>query len=218
MTEQVSVNAIEEKAKKIVFDLKEASSKHEHAFPSQIEAVLVFSGPGTYYEPLKPGQPEWMRWMDRDRLRAGTAVVREVTASRKAENLGLTDKGRGSKMSLDDVRMFGPLLVYNGVPIDDPEFRHENISARRAFASEYSKLPEDRVIIIDELKDENGQTRPLHHTGDQTESLFQELADSKSPLAEIRNVALVSHLAHFIRIPFYLKNMKMNLFRTVAIG
>jgi hypothetical protein len=146
-----------------------------------------------------------MRWMDRDRLRAGTAVVREVSASRKAESLGLTDKIHGNRMMHDDVRTFGPLLVYNGVPISDPNLRHENVSARKAFASKYSRIPEDKIVIIDELNDADGNKTPLRHTGDQVKSLFQNLQDDKSPLYGIKNVALISHFAHFIRIPFYLK-------------
>ena len=46
------------KATDIVDRLKEVSQNHERTFPADIEAVFVFSGPGTYGERLKPEQPE----------------------------------------------------------------------------------------------------------------------------------------------------------------
>jgi hypothetical protein len=97
--EQTSIGsqALEEKALRIVQRLEEVSKNHKRMFPSLIDAVLVFSGPGTIYDKLKPGQAEWMRWMDRDRIRAGRAIVAEVTATRLAEH-------RRPKTSVEDVR------------------------------------------------------------------------------------------------------------------
>ena len=207
MTERfVNQKDLEGKAQAIIGQLQEVAANHERKYPSDIQAVLVFSGPGTYYEQLKPGEPEWMKLMNRDRVRAGTAVVREVTASRKADDLGLPrGEIHGSKMIYDDVLTYGPYLVYNGVPIKDPRLEHENKTVREAFHSRFSKLPEQKILVIDELRDVDGTLRPLRHTGDQINSLFQQLQDVNSPIYGVRNLALVSHLAHFIRIPFYLK-------------
>src|SRR3989304_10594153 len=81
MKEIIDSQALEQKAQGIINSLQETAAERKRVYPSNIDAVLVFSGPGTYYDRLKPDQEEWMRWMDRDRIRAGVALVRELTAS-----------------------------------------------------------------------------------------------------------------------------------------
>jgi len=198
MTErQINPQELEAKAQVVVARLKEVAANHERTYPSAIQAVLVFSGPGTYYEKLKPDQEEWMRWMDRDRIRAGVAVVREVTASKLSEFCGR--QIRGKFVTKEDVLKFGPIFVYNGIP-------EENKVFRQALDSPFCKLPKEKVVIIDKVKEEDdGTTHPIRHTADQVKSFYKELDNPDSPLLGVHAAALVAHIPDFVRIPFYFK-------------
>ena len=184
---------IEEQALLGIKKLQEIGIKRKRRYDPSINAVLVLSGPGTYFERLKPGQDEWMRWMDRDRIRAGVAITREVTAARKSNITG--KKVNSNSISADDVKTAGPFFVYNGIPV-------ENAIIRKALTSPSSKLPPEKVVIIDHVQ-EADSVHPIRHTGDQYQSFLQEVVNPTSPLHAIENVALVSHLPHFIRHPFY---------------
>jgi len=197
MIEQVvEQQALKMEAIRIVDRLTETALNHERTYPSSIQAVLVFSGPGTYYDRLKQGQQERQRWMDRDRIRAGVAVVRQVAASVKTELSGR--RFRVSDIDKIDVHSFGPFLVYNGIPIENEVFL-------RALESPFCKMPPEKVVVINQVKEENGSTHSIRHSGDQVKSLFQEVADPKSILYGAKNIAFVAHIPDFIRIPFYIQ-------------
>jgi hypothetical protein len=191
---QVNPQALEEKARYIVRRLEEVAKNHKRTFPSFLDAVFVFSGPGTIYEKLKPGQEEWMRWMDRDRIRAGRAIVAQVTATRLSESRGW--EVNVERVSKKDIEISGPLFVYNGIPI-------ENEMLRQALQFETSKLPTEKVAIVDQVMEEDGTVYPIRHTADQVKSFYQAVANPQSPLYGVKNVALVTHIPHFIRVPFY---------------
>lgn len=196
LSEQTSTDskALEEKALRIVRRLEEVARNHERTFPSLIDAVLVFSGPGTIYEKLKPGQEEWMRWMDRDRIRAGRAIVTAVTAGRVAEqHKRITNV---EEVTVEDIRRSGPLFVYNGIPL-------ENDMLRQALRTQTLRLPVEKVVIIEQVVEEDGTAHPIRHTADQVKSFYQAVASPQSPLYGVKNVALVAHIPSFIRIPFY---------------
>lgn len=187
---------LQRQALDVVDKLKETAQNHERRYPLQIQAVVVFSGPGTYYDRLKPGQQEWQRWMDRDRIRAGVAVVREITARVKSR-----ETGRGvfaNDIQKEDIAKHGPFFVYNGIPLENEVFR-------QALKFQWCKLPREKVLIIDEVREPKA-VRDIGHTGDQYESFFQELRNPTSPLFGIRDVALVAHIPDFIRHPFYAKH------------
>lgn len=188
---------LQESALAVVNRLNEVAVNRERTYPSDIQAVLVFSGPGTYYDKLKPGQEEWMAWMDRDRIRAGVAVVREVTATATSKVLGKTI--RTNVITAEAVAAYGPYLVYNGIPLENKVFRE-------ALTSEVGKrnLPRNKVLIIDEVREENGFV-DIAHTAHQVKSFYQELGNPQSPLHGIENIALVAHIPDFVRIPFYTK-------------
>jgi hypothetical protein len=194
--EQTSIDsqALEDKALRIVRQLEEVAKNHKRTFPSLIDAVLVFSGPGTIYDKLKPGQKEWMRWMDRDRIRAGRAIVAEVTAARLAEYRGR--KTGVEEVTVDNIRTSGPLFVYNGIPL-------ENDMLRQALQLQTCRLPVEKVAIIEQVVEEDGTIHPIRHTADQVKSFYQTVANPQSPLCGVKNVALVAHIPSFIRIPFY---------------
>src|ERR687885_399451 len=146
---QVDPRILEVKARDILNRLKNVANNHERTFPSFLEAVLVFSGPGTIYDKLKPGQEEWMRWMDRDRIRGGRAIVAQVTAARLSVSQGRRIDVQA--VTREDVRTSGPLFVYNGIPV-------ENKMLRQALQTGTLKLPKEKVVIIDEVIEEGGIT------------------------------------------------------------
>lgn len=184
------------KALEVVKSLKGVAERHERTFPSVIQAVLVFSGPGTYYQKLKENQASWMRWMDRDRIRAGVAVVREVAAARISEGFG--QKIKGHYIEKEDILKYGPFLVYNGIPLENEIFL-------KALDSAACKLPKEKVVVIDTVQEADGSTHPVRHTGDQVKSFYQSVRNPQSPLYDIENVALVAHIPDHVRIPFYTK-------------
>jgi hypothetical protein len=186
---------LEEKALRIVWRLEEVANSHKRTYPTFIDAVLVFSGPGTIYHKLKPGQEEWMRWMDRDRILAGRAVVAELTSAQLAQHRGR--QTRADEVTAHDIRTSGPLFVYNGVPI-------ENTMLREALQTQNSRLPLENVVIIDQVE-EDGSIHPIRHTADQVRSFYQNVANPQSPLYGVKHVALVAHIPHFVRIPFYIR-------------
>src|SRR3989344_9093121 len=128
-----------------------------------------------------------MRWMDRDRIRAGVAIVREITASEMQEAV-VVARVRANAISKSDVRNLGPFFVYAGIPVENEVFQ-------KALDSEYSKLPKENTIILKNVAEDDGQVYPIRHTGDQVRALYQEISDQTSPLYGIRNIALVSSLA-----------------------
>jgi hypothetical protein len=192
-------------ARDVVDSLWNVAADHERKYPSDIEAVLVFSGPGTYYDRLKPNGAEWGRWMDRDRIRAGVAIVREVTAS-TMRDIGLVPNMKGHYVAPDNISYHGPFFVYNGIPV-------ENEVIRRALQSDRNKLTLDKAIILDEVVEEDGTTHPNRHTADQYNSLYQAITNPESPLYGIQNVALVAHIPDFVRHPFYAKKLAERLKR-----
>lgn len=213
--QEVNPQEIQAEALKQFNQLKRVTEKategERRYYSPLIQAVWVFSGPGTYYDRLKPGQEEYQRWMDRDRIRAGVAVVCEVTAAKKYHQQTVVQKTktdpvtkpetkkevpfRGCDMTKDDIAEHGPLFVYNGTPL-------ENEKIREALKSEYCKLPPEKVLLIDEVKRPDS-VFAIRHTGDQFESFFQEMANPYSPLHKVIHVVLVAHAPDFIRHPFY---------------
>lgn len=193
----VGSNMLHERADSVVQRLKEVAANHERTYPSKIQAVFVFSGPGTYYERLKPGREEHWRWMDRDRIRAGVAVVREVTASGIRE-LGIDPHKKGHYTTHKEILQHGPLFVYDGIPV-------ENEALRTALESPFCKIPKEKAVVIDEVSEDDGASHPIRHTGDQVKSFYQQLSNPNSPLHSIERVALVAHIPDFIRNVFYTK-------------
>jgi hypothetical protein len=184
-------------------------------FSPDIQAVFVFSGPGNYFEPLKPGQTPWTRWMDHDRIRAGVAMMSEVTAARMRRDgievertHPVTGEVRvgvprvGGQVTKADIAQYGPKFVYNGVPSTSQDFLSENEALRLAMVSRSSKLPVKNVVIMDEVTDASG-THAIRHTADQVNSFYRAVRDPDSDLYRVTNVALVAQDPDFIRNPFY---------------
>lgn len=185
----IDPDGLRARAQEIIGHLKDVATNHKRVYPKSIDAVLVFSGPGDYFRPLKPERNEqpYQRWRDQDRIRAGVAVVRNVTANRLEKPVNQVTK--------DDVLNHGPFMVYNGQP-------SENTAFRLATRGEDSKIPIEKVIVIDEVRQPD-RVIPIVHTAHQYESFLQEVANPFSPIHDIREVALVAHIPDFARHPYY---------------
>lgn len=200
MPERTAIDpeALKARAFAVVERLNRAKHEDKRTYPPYIQVVFVFSGPGSYYTPLKEGQDPIWRWMDRDRIRAGVAFVRDVTAARMTEILG--GRVKVNQLTHDDIREHGPILFYNGVPSTD-----ENTHLRVSLAHRTSKMPADRVIIVDQVREPDGTVHGIGHTADQVKSFYNEVRDPQSPLYQVTRVALIAHDTDHIRNPFYTK-------------
>lgn len=155
------------------------------------DGVWVFSGPGTFFEPLDKGQKPWMQWMDRYRILYGATIVREVTAKRLHK--------QSQDVTRTDILGYGPVLIYNGT-------HKENQALRLALKSALSIIPYEKVIIIDKVKGANNQFREIKNTKDQILSLPKDIAGSGKKIQ--KRIALVSNSAHIERILRYLEKYK----------
>lgn len=169
----------------------------EHrTYDPNIEVVHVYSGPGTYFDRLKPGQIERQRWMDHDRILAGVAVAREVAAAKVGEETGV--KLHAKQVAEDDLARVSPQLFYNGAPL-------ENEAIERAMREGKSAMPIEKIIVANEVREDDGSEHAIRHTADQVRSLFQEIGDPGSKLHGRSRIAAVAHIPDFVRIPFYLE-------------
>src|SRR3990167_183578 len=122
-------------------------------------------------------------------IRAGVAVVSEITAARLSDLLG--ERVKGHQISKGGILLCGPYFVYNGTPLENEIFRN-------ALNSPYCKLPKAKEVIEDD-----GTIHPHRHTADQVKSFYHAISDPENPLYGILNVALVAHIPDFARNVFY---------------
>lgn len=155
-----------------------------------IGAVWVFSGPGTFLSPLKGRDEDWMAWMNHLRLSTGILLVLQVTS--------LTLNKSIQEVTKNDVERSGPPLIYNGIPIENDDFR--SVINLPQFP-----LPKGKIIIIDEVE-KNGIKSKIRNTREQVMSFPRQLLGN--PISGA--IALVSHATHLPRILRY-----MNKYRTI---
>ena len=200
---QVNVGEMHKQALEVVDRLTTVANEHQRTYPAEVDLVYVFSGPGTYLDKLKPGQGDWQAWMDRDRLRAGVAILREVTASAKTDDLAECNDSAvytiytGHDITPEDIETYNKFFMYSGIPIENEVYRR----ARETKAI-LKKVPKSKTIIADEIR-ELFQLTDIAHTGHQYLALSQEITNPNSPIHNIRNIALVAHIPDFIRHVFY---------------
>ena len=152
----------------------------------EIDLVWAFSGPGTAFEPWSAGDPEWMAWRDLERIMRAVVLVCKITASRL--KIPVTLVGR------EQVELEGPILLYNGV-----EDKSENGDFVTWTLYPRFPIPESKIMVVREARDEEGKIWSIENTRDQVISV------QGNPMWDsVREVALVSHAAHLPRILRYL--------------
>lgn len=175
-----------ERALGLLDALKVASSKRH--YDSRIEVVHVVSGPGTYFEDRKDQQPPWsneaFRWRDRDRIKAGIAVVHNVTRAR------LTEVSPDRPLTNDEQK-HAPLLFYNGIPVENSAFQD-------ALFQGLFSVPFKKIVVSDTLRDDGG-------LNDQVQDLFKQVDTPASPLSGLKHIAIVTNVSAFLRVPFYVQ-------------
>lgn len=173
-----------------VRNLKEVARNRERSFPRDIQAVLVIKS-----------KEAWLHRIDREIIHEGVGVVREVTAAQETFLWG--EKIEGDNVSQDQIALHGPLFVYIGVP-------EENEALKKILNTDENKLPEENIVIVNEVMEEDGTSHP-GHTGDQFKSFFQEITRPDSRLSRVKNIVLVGHYSDFVIYPFYAQEFNRRL-------
>ena len=170
-----------------LLDALKVAGNERHYDPC-IQVIHVVSGPGTYFKDRKPQQPPWsneaFRWRDRDRINAGIAVVHNVTRAR------LTEVSPDHPLT-DDEQKHAPLLFYNGIPVENSAFQD-------ALSEGLFSVPFEKIVVSDTLGNDGG-------LNDQVRDLFQHIDNSESPLFDKGNIALITNISAFLRVPFYVQ-------------
>ncbi len=141
--------------------------------------------------------------MDRDRIRLGIALVREITAS-KIRQANTTVKAHDLQTA--DLENYSPIFYYNGIPAENAAFRRALQDTNQKWPK--TKLDTSKILIADTFLEPDGTPQLIRHTLDQVVNFFQEVEkadkDPSHPLHGRHTVALVSNIEHFVRIPHYL--------------
>lgn len=195
MSKDFDPRKLREDAHGIVKTLTTVAEERRRKFPPEIQAVLPLSGYGLYTKPLLDNQPAAGRWQDHDRTRAGVAIVSEVTSSRIQQPLDI--ERRSFHITKKQIRKHGPLFVYNGTP-------EQNENFLTSVNSLHSKIPPEKVHVIQTVKIGEEEI-PIRHTGDQIQSLFQEVDTPESPLHEMTRIGVVTHTSQWVRVPYYIE-------------
>lgn len=155
----------------------------KHTIHPNTDILWLLSGPGNQ-KLLRKDDPykeyPWALGSDMIIMARGLEVIQEVTAKR----LGMIVE----EVTKQQIAESGPTLVYNGLLIDNEAFRE------KLTQDEYP-IPKEKVVIIDDLVDSNGEVRNIKNTADQFVSFRQ------SPLFEtgVRRMVMISHDAHLAR-------------------
>lgn len=127
---------------------KEAIAALTSKIAEKISALWVFSGPGTYEEPVKNDSYKdypWARGMDRVRINYAVFLARKIAEIRSGarERRGpihaVTERKQQAKAAISS---HGPAIIYNGNEI-------ENAAAERALAHSGSIVPSEKAEILE---------------------------------------------------------------------
>lgn len=152
-----------------------------------LDIVWIFSGAGTAKIPLEPHEPAWQRYRDSHRNRYAAVLAIMITALR------LNKSPR--EVTKEDILIHGPEIFYNGWGTKNRDFE-EWIN------SPHSKIPREKVKIVETVIDDDGNEVMIHNTLDQVKSFPLELLREGDGL---KGIAVVSHAEHFPRIWRYLE-------------
>lgn len=149
--------------------------------PSDLDTIAVLGHKSTFLNVEYFNKEPWANFMDTDRVTEATYFWHQIAK----------EKPRGQP----------PTFVYTGA--------HEECDILTNYRRQQDLLgiPCDSLFILDKVIKENGKKNHTC-TADNIEALFQQLTDPKSPIHGKTNVAIASHLAHFIRIPYYLERFR----------
>lgn len=151
----------------------------------KISALWVFSGPGTYDDPIKDDRYKnytWARGMDKERLSYAAWLARKISETVSGETLrgpinGIPERiQKARKMIAEN----GPTILYNGTELENSVVR--DVLTRKGIV-----IPPEKVRIIGE---------GINNTVDQVKTfkLPEELHRSGG------EIGIISHAPHLMRI------------------
>lgn len=179
----------------LMLDLQKTAEETPHQKIHQdIDVVWEITGPGSFSStfPDKPDRYqhlEWTRRMDRKRLRTSFTIVRAVTALRAKKSL--------SEITNEDIRQYGPFLVYTSTPSEGNLLRE----VYKKHTEDYKLTPAEKLIICDKVKNPDGSLRDSYDTVDGVKSF-------EVPKETARRIVLVSHAQHLARVLYILGNYR----------
>lgn len=177
-TRQINDEALESKALSILEDIER--STHYPFIPKDLDVIAVLGNKSGFFNTASE-TPQWMSFMDTDRVNKASNLWKEVKDNNKNSN---------------------PLLVYTGNFAECAYFM-------QGLQIGEIEVPPESVQIINLVKKNDRVTTHLH-TKDNLEALIQCRENEDSKLFGAKKIVIVSHLNHFIRIPFYLKKLQDN--------
>ncbi len=159
----------------------------------EIGAIWVFSGPGTYDQPVKDDAYKkypWARNMDRLRLDYAARIARNVTAAITGTKITASPDtiSEAKRATKEAIRESGPSVFYNGTMV-------ENESVRTALEQENGIMTVEKVFIT---------PHPVRNTLEQV----RDFVLPGEALSNGKTVAIVSHAPHLSRVLRMLNRFK----------
>lgn len=160
----------------------------------QIKAVIVLSGPGTWYQARKEDRYKdkiWAAWMDRKRLVHAVWVIRRIT------EISTGSYFRGSLNTIDEqvckirdsIAKNGPYFIYTGR-------EDERAAVKQAIQEKRAIIPLEKVYIIEEKID---------NTVEQVKTIT---LPSELHLKPGDRIAIVAHGPQLVRLGHMLQRYK----------
>lgn len=182
---------------------EETTRRPHPAIHTDTDVVYIHSGPGPYsYKMLEPGKTDlddeayhrwpWSRKMDRARIKAAYVLASMITAKRIVAQTGLIIDTKD--LTPKDFEQYGPYFMYTSTSWQNAEVQE---ARKQLKGAEFSKIPDNKLIMYEEFINRQGKREPIVHTEDQIEGLqFPRRPDNNPP----RRVAIVAHPAHLMRV------------------
>lgn len=136
------------------------------------------------------------------RIKEAAEIIRNTAVTKRSKEQSI-NSNKKIRLS-NEINDYKPLLVYNGTPLEIDQLKEQ-------MQTVYWDLPKNKILIIEKFCPQKTRVSQYHqNTKDQIESLFQQLSEVTSPLYQLTEIGILSHSAHFVRIPFYLEEQSQN--------
>ena len=134
-----------------------------------------------------------------ERLKMTAEILIKTALTKRAKTQSFAF--RNNSAPSQELNDYLPLFVFNGT-------KTENNQLKTFMKTPYWQIPQDKVLIFDEFCPKDITTPKEHeNTKDQIESFYSHISDVASPLFGVNEIGILSHAAHFVRIPFYLEEV-----------
>ncbi len=199
---------------KLIERLRGIPTNDPQTLDTEIQAVLIVSGPGLFLDKKKPNDQygdNTYRWLNRDRILGGLAYARRIAAEKKSIEDGKPVQAHD--LTPEDLEKYAPVIFYNGTAEENAELEKvlENWDEDgwdASFAEEHpivkkfpypSKLPYPRSKIrISE--------KPNGNTKEQMLDLKTETAIG-GKLEGINNISVAATTLDFVRLGNYIQQV-----------